>query len=102
MSRQGLVLEPGTASSSLGRVRIISVAIALADLTFFVVDEELALLVDRNAACVLYRFGLGVELLCRLGVAFTFYSPIVTVRDDVLVLAHEFYLKTRLWIEPIG
>jgi len=79
--------------SSLWRKWVISVAVPLANLTLLVVDQDLALLVDRNASCVIDRFSLGIELFGNFTVTSASNSPFIIMRNDMLVLAcHGKYL----------
>lgn len=79
--------------SSLWRGWVVSVAVPLANLTLLVVDQDLALLVDRDASCVLDSFSLCIELLGNFSVTSASHSPFIIMWYDMLILAcHGKYL----------
>src|SRR5450759_613013 len=74
--------------SAFGRVRVVAVAVALADLTAFVLNEQLAVLSARSLSRGVDGILLAVEGAGDSLVALAALRPPVSVADNPLVLAH--------------
>ena len=70
-----------TPESSLGRKRIVAVAVALTDLPVSSLDEQLTLLVDGDAPCAANRLSLRIMDRCDAFVTFSPHTPLITAID---------------------
>lgn len=73
--------------SALGWVRVVAIAVAVANAAVLAMDQVLAALVLRNATRMLYSIALGFIDRHRAVVARAPDGPAAPMRDDVLVLA---------------
>lgn len=89
MSRQSKTMRPGHRRSALRRKRVITIRVALPDLTVFALDEEFAVLSPSGVASGIDRIMLRMERAGDTRIALAALGPIITVTNDPLVLSHQ-------------
>src|SRR3546814_2008153 len=86
----------GQRSSALGRVRIVAVAVALADATVLAMNQDLTTLVDGDVTGSPLGLGLGTVMRGVTLVVFATHGPAVVALDYMLVFACHFKILSRL------
>ena len=77
---------------SLGRIRIITIAIAFSNPTIFAMNEKFGLLVASYFSCLSYCLFLSIEFLSNPSVMLASYTPPIRSFYDMLILAHLYFV----------